>query len=134
MSASVTLKERAIDFAIKKFCAEEKRKNEEYNAWLKVKGYKGSFDYDADRGFQWIKEQQKAYDTAKESLVILYKNRAFVVIAEAERLATLLLEPTATSYHSSGRAAAQQRKQLKWFEESPEFKDLVLSAIMRVHD
>lgn len=127
-------KERAMDFIIKKFCAEETRKTEAYRASVrKTTGKESSFTYDADLDLQWIKKQRRDYMAAKES-GYLWPNRAFRILTDAEILATLLLDPSIRLCHSSWRAAEQYRTQLKWFEELPEFKELVLSAVSRVRD
>jgi hypothetical protein len=126
-----TLKARAVDFILKKFCSEEKKKTAEYNAWKRAHDYGTIFEYDEDADYQSIKEQQKAYDTAKQSGFVPH---TFGVLCDAEKLAMLLLHTSARSFHRSKRAAEQERKQLRWFEESPEFKDLVPSALSRVKD
>ena len=129
------VKQRAIDFVIKKFCDEEARKAEEYNTYLRtLGGAPCSLEYNADRDFQWIKDQQKAYKLASQSGIVIYENRAFQVFGEAETLVLLLLDNSAKAYHRSTRAANKQRAQLKWFEESSEFKSFVSSALTRVCD
>lgn len=137
VTASVVdeVKQRAIDFILRKSCSEKAKEAEKYKEWEKSRGYRSTFAYDADRDFQWLKEQQAAYDASKLSMFVDYgTNPAFSILSDAEALASLLLNPLVKVYHRSGRAAIKQKNQLKWFEESVEFKDLVPAALLRVVD
>lgn len=107
--------ERAKEFILRKLCDD--------------------YGFDFDR----VKEQEPAYTEAKKKGFVPYREhyRAIdvnQVLAEVDILMILLLDTSSRSFGMRTRAFEKVKRQLKWFEDSDEFRPLVPGALTRIGD